>query len=177
MNAEASVEPNAVQNEMVLEENLKGDYPQLFIASWTVTGFLKIPAPFSTCKGVLPVTNATFRLTANSERFGRLQVTLSTFDQLRNYPGTNEVTLYSEIPISSGVAIRMNQPDGRAFAVFLGVVIPSGGPAQLEASFSAPWTAHSGGETCFSGENTFRRRFDMVRAGKFEPYDDLIFGE
>lgn len=148
------------------------DYPRTYVATWTVTGFQQFPGPFDTvCRSCLPVTNASFRLQALNARFGRFSLALTTFDRLANYPGMNEVQLAGEVALAPGNAIRINQAGGNAYAVFYGATFA--GTPMMEASFSAPWAARTGGRLCFSGTNSFRRNFRITQvafSGEDEAY-------
>src|SRR5687768_4939673 len=119
------------------------EFPRTYLSVWTKTGFQRVPGPFDrVCRTVLPVTEATFRLQVFNARFGRLSVTLDTFDRIGNYPGHNVAYLESEVPIAWGIRVRIQEAGSQVWVDYHGSSL-SGTP-MLEVAFSAPWKARRG---------------------------------
>ncbi|WP_336094121.1 hypothetical protein [Pseudomonas sp. CGJS7] len=155
--------------DVVIEHHIREDtwspdeqFPRTYLSTWTTTGPQRFPGPFETvCRTALPVTEATFKLQALNANFGRLFVTLDTFDRIGNYPGHNVAHLESEIPIAWGVRIRIQEAGSQVSVDYYGSSL-SGTP-MLEIGFSAPWKARRGDRVCFQGVNTFKRIVNLTR--------------
>lgn len=162
-----------VQHSLRSADDDGSGFPRTYVASWSQVGLQRFPGPFGTCHSVLPETAASFRLHVTSKDYGRLSITMNTFDRLGNYPGVNATVLEGDVALMPGNGIRINQVGGLAWCNFYGASLVS---PTMEAEFSAPWAARREGELCFSGTNHFpRRRFALTQVGR-TPDGQFEFG-
>ena len=151
------------------EETESSAFPRRYAAVLRHTGLYQPRPPFGTCLAMQPITTASVRLVANNARFGSIEIVLTTWDDLGNYPGFLVATLRGDLPLSPTGGIAINEVGGTASCRIAGTSLTS--PARSKLGITVPWVGRTGaGTVCHRGRNVFGERWwGLTQVGFADP--------